>query len=206
MDLVLYYCNEPIACILVWLGQWTWYCIILDLDCVSCMDNWTYMFLVNPINIWCVKYLLCFVNCYICKIRRRTVKFLIFPYWFYNFRSPTTFSGRKTPKSGRKTPKSGRKMSKTEIWISNRFPIGKSGKKQKTDNFPFPGTSGKSFSVGKVNPAPESLALSRFGVRSRRWVLFGWSFVNWFWLNDSRHLLIVLGLHFSNQVDGGWFH
>ena len=76
---------------------------------------------MNPINIWCVKYLLCFVNCYIYKIRRSAVKFLIFPHRFYNFRSPTTFSGRKTPKSGRK-------MSKTEIWISNHFPIGKSEK------------------------------------------------------------------------------
>jgi len=100
-----------------------------------------------------VKYLLCFVNCYICKIRRSAVKFLIFPHWFYNFRSPTTFSGRKTPKSGRK-------MSKTEIWISNRFPIGKSGKKRKTGNFPFPGTSGKSFSVGKVNPGMAIFSLA----------------------------------------------
>ena len=85
---------------------------------------------MNPINIWCVKYLLCFVNCYICKIRRSAVNFLIFPHWFYNFRSPTTFSGRKTPKSGRK-------MLKTEIWISNHFPIGKSKKNRKPEIFRF---------------------------------------------------------------------
>ena len=32
-------------------------------------------------------------------------KIFNFPHWFYNFRSPTTFSGRKTPKSGRKMSK-----------------------------------------------------------------------------------------------------